>query len=131
MIDENVVEDSDKKDHDSSNDSYSAIEEDKIPEPMIRFEDSKSSLLVLMKAQTWDRESHGLYDYESRRVQKLEQKLESEGTMVRGKDTVSFQKEPAPLLGEEDTMLFRLKRRDGKPSLVQTFCLPIDLWPVV
>ena len=38
-------------------------EEDKIPEPLARKEDSKNNQLVLMKAQTWDRESHGLYDY--------------------------------------------------------------------
>ena len=68
-----------------------------------------------MKAQTWDRESHGLYDYESRRVQKLETKVESEGFMVRDKENVNF-REDAPLENseEENTTLFNLVNQDNK-----------------
>jgi len=76
--------------YESSSSEEARPEEDKIPEPMVRRNDSRNSLIVLMKAQTWDRESHGLYDYESRRVQKLELKVENEGFMVRGKENVSF-----------------------------------------
>jgi hypothetical protein len=88
-------------------------EEDKIPEPVVRREDSKTSLIVLMKAQTWDRESHGLYDYESRRVQKLEKKVECEGYMIRDKENVSF--EQGFDKGNEDiTSLFKLTKNNEK-----------------
>eukprot|EP00343_Euplotes_focardii_P008135 CAMPEP_0205819118 /NCGR_PEP_ID=MMETSP0206-20130828/1330_1 /ASSEMBLY_ACC=CAM_ASM_000279 /TAXON_ID=36767 /ORGANISM="Euplotes focardii, Strain TN1" /LENGTH=194 /DNA_ID=CAMNT_0053112279 /DNA_START=6 /DNA_END=587 /DNA_ORIENTATION=+ len=89
-------------------------EEDKIPEPVIRKEDTKPNLIVLMKAQTWDRESHGLYDYESRRVQKLETKVESKGFMVRDKENVTFREIAPPLDSEEDTTLFNLVVKDDK-----------------
>ena len=51
---------------DSSSSNERRGEEEKIPEPMIRREDSKNSLIVLLKAQTWDRESHGLQSYKLR-----------------------------------------------------------------
>lgn len=98
----------------SAHSGISDHEEDKIPEPLAQYEDSKSSSLVLMKAQTWDRESHGLYDYESRRVQKLEKKVETEGYMVRGKDNVNFSEELENIGNEEDTVLFNLVRKEGK-----------------
>ena len=43
-----------------------------------------------MKAMTWDRESHGLYDYESRRISKFECKINKDGELVRAKDDVFF-----------------------------------------
>ena len=89
-------------------------EEDKIPEPMIRREDSKTNMIVLMKAQTWDRESHGLYDYESRRVQKLEKKVETEGYMIRDRENVSFKDSLDSFNEEEDTNLFKLVRKNEK-----------------
>jgi hypothetical protein len=119
-------------DHQSSSSSKSRQEEEnKIPEPLMDREDSKSNMIVLMKAQTWDRESHGLYDYESRRVQKLEKKVENEGYMVRGKDNVSFVETDVPEISkfnsqltleeglqnhnpEDLTALFNLVRKDGK-----------------
>lgn len=88
-------------------------EEDKIPEPVIRREDSKTNMIVLMKAQTWDRESHGLYDYESRRVQKLEKKVENEGYMVRDKENVTFEK-TFDKDNEDTTSLFQLIKKTDK-----------------
>jgi hypothetical protein len=99
---------------DSSSSTERKGEEEKIPEPMIRREDSKNSLIVLLKAQTWDRESHGLYDYESRRVQKLELKVENEGYMVRGKENVIFQKDITIVKNGDDTVLFQLVKKSEK-----------------
>jgi len=99
---------------DSSSSTERKGEEEKIPEPMVRREDSKSSYIVLLKAQTWDRESHGLYDYESRRVQKLELKVENEGYMVRGKENVIFQKDISTIKSGEDTVLFQLVKKSEK-----------------
>ena len=55
---------------DSSSSNERRGEEEKIPEPMIRREDSKNSLIVLLKAQTWDRESHGLQRYKLKYIRK-------------------------------------------------------------
>jgi hypothetical protein len=88
-------------------------EEDKIPEPVVRREDSKTNMIVLMKAQTWDRESHGLYDYESRRVQKLEKKVENEGYMVRDRENVSFE-QTFDQDSEDATSLFKLIKKNDK-----------------
>lgn len=113
MQDDNLVKNN-SVDEDSPSLSPERVnEEDKIPEPMVRREHSNISI-VLMKAQTWDRESHGLYDYESRRVQKVENKVETEGAMIRGKEQVSFQCEYPEDRDEEDTMLFKLKKESGK-----------------
>jgi hypothetical protein len=89
-------------------------EEEKIPEPMVRRDDGKNSLIVLLKAQTWDRESHGLYDYESRRVQKLELKVEKEGYMIRGKENVTFQNDTSIVKTQDDTVLFQLIKKNDK-----------------
>jgi hypothetical protein len=43
----------------------------------------ENNQVVLIKAMTWDRESHGLYDYESKRVSKFEKRLVNEGEIVR------------------------------------------------
>lgn len=53
-----------------------------------RLTNFKSS--VLMKTMTWDRESHGLYDYESKRITKYENKTSSDGELVRGREEVFF-----------------------------------------
>jgi hypothetical protein len=114
MQDANSVDDVEREHADSSDSSDVRPEEEKIPEPMMRREDSANSLLVLMKAQTWDRESHGLYDYESRRVQKLEHKVEAEGYLVRDKENVTFRKDLENYNAEEDTKLFHLVKKEGK-----------------
>jgi hypothetical protein len=78
---------------------------------------------VMMKAMTWERESHGLYDYESRRISKFECRIHKEGELVRGKDEVFFDTETKrdgnekPEVDEaeeeEDTSLFRLEKANG------------------
>lgn len=46
-----------------------------------------------MKAMTWERESHGLYDYESRRISKFESKIIKDGELVRAKEEVFYDTE--------------------------------------
>lgn len=114
MQESNSVDNIDKQSDDSSNHRGSEGEEAKIPEPMIRREDSKNGQIVLMKAQTWDRESHGLYDYESRRVKKLENKVETEGYMIRERENAAFKTNLDDFKEEEDTKLFQLINKEGK-----------------
>lgn len=114
MQEDNKSEDEDIESEEKSEELEPQKEEDKIPEPMIRRADSKNNYIVLMKAQTWDRESHGLYDYESRRVAKIETKVETEGVLVRGKDNVQFFGDSMREIEEDSTDLFSLKKVDNK-----------------
>lgn len=114
MHSSNSVDEEEKRSIERSESSTERADENIIPEPMIRREDSKTNLIVLMKAQTWDRESHGLYDYESRRVQKLEKKSEAEGYMVRDKEEVTFRDSLSELSQEDSTVLFNLVRNNEK-----------------
>lgn len=99
---------------------------------------------VLMKAMTWERESHGLYDYESRRISKFECKVHKDGELVRTKEEVFFDNEhkrpgndndapPEEPQDDEDTCLFRLEQNDGKYFIVpQNLNKPNDrLWMVI
>lgn len=89
--------------------------QDKIEEAKNRARTAEASnYIVLMKAQTWDRESHGLYDYESRRVQKLELKVEEEGFMVRDQEVVSFDTTSEDCKFDDKTTLFRLTKKKDK-----------------
>ena len=123
----------------SSSSGESKVEEEKIPEPLVRRNDSKTNVIVLMKAQTWNRESHGLYDYESRHVHKLETKAENEGYMIRGKEDVMFVQDLMYQDETEDTVLFNLKRKPAIGSQIEKFYIsPINsnepndrLWIVI
>lgn len=86
---------------------------------------------------TWDRESHGLYDYESKRVSKFEKRLANEGDIVRTRDSVIFNEksDTGDIASEDDTCLFKLKKRaeDGKFVVEpQNMNAPNDrLWVVI
>jgi len=121
MLDKQYDNEEDKKQSDSSSDNEDKVDEGKIPEPFIRNNENKTNLIVLMKAQTWDRESHGLYDYESRRVQKLEHKTECEGIMIRSKDNVEFLDTDGNFDPEEDTKLFKLKKKAASNGSIEKF----------
>lgn len=115
-----LLEDSKKLDY-SSSDNDSKVDEEKIPEPMIRHEDSKTNVIVLMKAQTWNRDSHGLYDYESKSFSKLEKKVETDGYLIRNKDSVSFHQKIDPSLEEDETLLFHLKRKTTSDGKIESY----------
>ena len=136
----NYSEEAHKDEQDEVDSESDAIpEEDNIPEPMVRRHTSQSSIVVLMKAQTWERESHGLYDYESRRVKKFETKLESNGFIARTGDEVSFEKSKALVGQEEHTLLLNLKKKVEKDEESEKFYIsPINdnqpndrLWLVI
>ena len=92
---------------------------------------------VLIKAMTWDRESHGLYDYESKRVSKFEKRLVNEGEIVRTSDSVIFNEkmDTGDIPSEGDTCLFKLKRQGSNGNYVvepQNSNMPNDrLWVVI
>jgi hypothetical protein len=69
---------------------------------------------------TWERESHGLYDYESKKISKFEKKLTTEGQIVRSKEEVMFMEEDNSdrLDSEDDTSLFKLQKIGGKYQVV-------------
>ncbi len=45
---------------------------------------------VVLKALTWQRESHGLFDYESSSIRKKDLKIEKPCLIVRQNDTVEI-----------------------------------------
>ena len=67
---------------------------------------------VLMKSLTWTRESHGLFDYESKSIKKNDLKASTSGVLMRKQDSVQFvkQKDVAKLEdeGDQTTSLFNL-----------------------
>lgn len=56
-----------------------------------------------MKSLTWTRQSHGLFDYESKSIKKKDLKATTSGTLIRRGDTVSFTTEGIPEEEEDDT----------------------------
>ena len=72
----------------------------------------------LLRAVTWGRESHGLFDYESRNIQKKNLRLNVSGKIVREQTTVdvtSINKE----LNEEQKALVNIVREEDKYYLDQ------------
>lgn len=68
-----------------------------------------------MKSLTWTRESHGLFDYESKSIKKKDLKASEGGKLIRTGDTVEFvQEAPDPEDEEESTVLFDLSQQDSQ-----------------
>ena len=60
-------------DHSNNTNKNDSNEDSKNTEMVKKVPSSPTyDIIVLMKAMTWERESHGLYDYESRRISKFE-----------------------------------------------------------
>lgn len=75
-----------------------------------------------MKSLTWTRQSHGLFDYESKSIKKKDLKATSSGTLIRRGDAVSFVTDGIPEVedeeSEEQTVMFDLKHEDrGKGTV--------------
>jgi len=70
-----------------------------------------------MKSLTWTRQSHGLFDYESKSIKKKDLKATTSGTLIRRGDTVSFTQEPIAELEEDDseeqTVMFDLNSEEN------------------
>ncbi len=64
-----------------------------------------------MKSLTWTRESHGLFDYESKSIKKKDLKASEGGTLVRRGDMVYFTSDSQePSEEEEQTTMFNLQQ---------------------
>ena len=64
-----------------------------------------------MKSLTWTRESHGLFDYESKSIKKKDLKATTSGVLVRRGDSVDFLTGPqAGSDDEQETTLFNLNQ---------------------
>ena len=57
----------------------------------------KSNVSVIMKAVTWNKDSHGLFDYESRHVRKRQLKSNTTGKLVRNGEEIQIMNDPIQL----------------------------------
>jgi hypothetical protein len=48
--------------------------------------------VVFFRAVSWLRDSHGLFDYESRNIVKMSLKTQSQGQIIRNEDQIDFAK---------------------------------------
>ncbi len=68
-----------------------------------------------MRCVTWSRDSHGLFDYESRYIQKKNIKTQQSGRILRVSNDVEFYPEGEPvILTNEIRPLLSIVREDGR-----------------
>ena len=73
-----------------------------------------------MRAVTWGRDSHGLFDYESRHISKKNLRTQTSGKLVRLTNEIEFL-EPSfevDLTNPENRHLINLISEQGKPNFV-------------
>jgi hypothetical protein len=83
-------------------------------QPNVEMAPTDSKDVLLMRVVTWLRDSHALFDYESRQIQKKNMKVEHSCKFVRQKDEVRTV--PVDFQAEEDqehTSLFSLVKEDN------------------
>ena len=72
---------------------------------------------VFFRAVSWLRDSHGLFDYESRNIVKMSLKTQSQGQIIRNDDQIDFAK-PDHVIDQEQhpngRSLCQLKKDPGK-----------------
>ena len=73
---------------------------------------NKSFYRVFLKGITWLRDSHGLFDYESRNIQKRNMKTQLNGKIIRIENDLDFM----ALTKKEESNLFKFTH-DVKPIL--------------
>ena len=75
---------------------------------------------VLMKGITWSRDSHGLFDYESRHLTKKTMKTQQAVQVVRVQNELQLnpieQEKPPTDIGEDSKPLLNILCEDGKDS---------------
>lgn len=70
-----------------------------------------------MKSLTWTRESHGLFDYESKSIKKKDLKASEGGKLLRIGDSVEFVNSSGELRDDEETTtLFDLSQQAEAPD---------------
>jgi len=57
---------------------------------MIQQDSSNNNSSILIKAKTWNRDSHGLYDYENTNVKQSVLGVNSSGIIIRKKNDLKF-----------------------------------------
>lgn len=85
-------------------------------QPDMEISQEKSQEVLLMRTVTWLRDSHSLFDYESRQIQKRNLKIEHSCNFIRTKDEVKTVSETDTGGDDPETKpLFSLiKDKDGK-----------------
>jgi len=73
----------------------------------------KSKPQLVIKSFTWSRDSHGLFDYESKTLTKKNIKSSNSGRIVRRSNDVSFTRESDQPLNVGDKELIQLNIREG------------------
>ena len=75
---------------------------------------------ILMRAVTWSRDSHGLFDYESRHIQKKNLKTQASGKMFRTNNEIDFQApdNPGVTITPDSKHLLSIINEDGITSHV-------------
>jgi hypothetical protein len=105
------------------------VAENTVPQPVSTNDDPK----LLMRVVTWLRDSHALFDYESRQIQKKNLKIEKSCKFVRVDNDVKTMN-PTESLGEEQAskLLFTLNKSDTGEYSIDTDSTQSDkLWLVV
>lgn len=72
---------------------------------------------VFFRAVSWLRDSHGLFDYESRNIVKMSLKTQSQGQIIRNEDQIDFAKPDHvinPIEHPNGRSLCQLKKDEGK-----------------
>jgi len=72
---------------------------------------------VFFRAVSWLRDSHGLFDYESRNIVKMSLKTQSQGQIIRNEDQIDFAKPDHVINTVEHPngrSLCQLKKDEGK-----------------
>jgi len=77
------------------------------------------SARVYMRCVTWSRDSHGLFDYESRYITKRNLRTTADGRIIRLDNDIEFLNEGQDMsvFGEEAKPLLRINEVNGKNSL--------------
>ena len=73
----------------------------------------KEPFYLHVKARTWNRDSHGLFDYENNTVKSNNYVLTKSGFIIRKKHEVKFVTSKEEANGNEDKELFEVSEMDG------------------
>jgi len=73
----------------------------------------KGSSQVIVTSFTWQRDSHGLFDYECKSLTKKVLKVQHTGSIKRNGSDIGFTKENEKSLKQNENELFKLNTKDG------------------
>jgi hypothetical protein len=106
------------------------LDENKQKDMELSTNDSKD--ILLMRIVTWLRDSHALFDYESRQIHKKNLKIDSSCKFLRSKDEVKTISITAPYESEPDSKpLFKLIKDQEGSYFIENEKNTEKLWLVV